>query len=129
MSPLKIQKITLDNDPTLNHLKEAVIIEKISNSSTDTQGLNISLVKFPLGVKRPWSSHTQDQYVLIMSGKGVIASRDEEIELNPRDFVFIPANIEHEHGASKENEMVQLSIIGGIKPRESIISIQSEVLE
>jgi quercetin dioxygenase-like cupin family protein len=122
MTSLKIQKVPLDYvlDP---QNKDDAIIERISNSSTDTQGLGIALVKFPAGVRRPWSSHPQDQYVLIVSGKGIIASRDEEIELNQGDLVFVPASLEHQHGASMDKGMVQLSIIGGIKPRKSLISL------
>lgn len=122
MSSLKIQKVSLDYvlDP---QYKDDAIIERISDSSTDSQGLGVALVKFPVGVRRPWSSHPQDQYIFIVSGNGIIASRDEEIELTQGDLVFVPASLEHQHGASIKKGMIQLSIIGGIKPRKNLISL------
>ena len=98
---------------------EEAIIDKISDGSTDTQGLSVSMVRFPRGVRRPWSAHTQDQYAWIISGSGIIASKEREIKLSPKTLVFIPANTMHQHGASEEESMTQLSIIGGEKPRET----------
>ncbi len=77
------------------------------------------MVRFPRGVRRPWSAHTQDQYAWIISGRGIIASEDSETKLGPGNLVFIPANTMHQHGASDESDMTQLSIIGGDGPRET----------
>ena len=96
---------------------EEAIIDKFSDPSTDTRGLSISVVRFPRGVRRPWSAHTQDQYAWIISGSGIIASKEREIKLSPNTLVFIPANTMHQHGASEEESMTQLSIIGGEKLR------------
>jgi quercetin dioxygenase-like cupin family protein len=98
---------------------EEAIIDKISDGSTDTRGLNVSVVRFPRGVRRPWSAHTQDQYAWIISGSRIIASEGTEIRLSPKTLVFIPANTMHQHGASDEEGMTQLLIIGGEKPRET----------
>jgi len=104
---------------TLTTEVEEAIIDKFSDGSTDTRGLNVSVVRFPRGVRRPWSAHTQDQYAWIISGSGIIASKEREIKLSPKTLVFIPANTMHQHGASDEEGMTQLSIIGGEKPRET----------
>ena len=101
---------------------EDAIIDRISNSATDTKGLNLSVVRFPRGVRRPWSAHAQDQYAWIVSGKGIIAFGDEEIEVHPGQLVFVPANMMHQHGASDVAGMTQLSIIGGTEPRESRVT-------
>lgn len=98
---------------------EEAIIDRLSDASADTHGLGISLVRFPRGVRRPWSAHTQDQYAWIISGTGIIASEDNETELAPGSLVFIPANTMHQHGASDDSDMTQLSVIGGEKPRET----------
>ena len=77
---------------TLTTEVEEAIIDKFSDGSTDTLGLNVSVVRFPRGVRRPWSAHTQDQYAWIISGSGIIASEGTEIKLSPKTLVFIPAN-------------------------------------
>ncbi|MEE8354366.1 MAG: cupin domain-containing protein [Candidatus Bathyarchaeia archaeon] len=102
---------------------EDAIIDRISNGAADTLGLNISIVRFPRGVRRPWSEHVQDQYAWIVSGKGIIAFGDEETELHPGEIVFIPANTMHQHGASEEAGMTQLSIIGGTEPRGTSVAL------
>jgi len=102
---------------------EEAIIDRFSNSSTDTIGLSVSIVRFPRGVRRSWSAHTQDQYAWIISGSGIIASEDRETELGPGALVFIPANTMHQHGASDKSDMTQLSIIGGEKPRKEKMSL------
>ena len=102
---------------------EDAIIDRISNGAADTLGLNISIVRFPRGVRRPWSGHVQDQYAWIVSGKGIIAFGDEETELHPGEIVFIPANTMHQHGASEAAGMTQLSIIGGTEPRGTSVAL------
>ena len=117
-----IQVIEPETDLASDGVEDA-IIDRISNGATDTKGLNISIVRFPCGVRRPWSTHAQDQYAWIISGKGIIASEDGEIVLHPGTMVFIPANTRHQHGASEESGMTQLSIIGGTEPRGTRVAL------
>ena len=122
MASLEIQVIKPETDLPSEGVEDA-IIDRFSDSSTDTGGLGISVVRFPRGVRRPWSAHTQDQYAWIISGSGIIASEDSETKLEPGSLVFIPANTMHQHGASDESDMTQLSIIGGEKPRKSQVNL------
>jgi len=118
MTVKKIQVVEPETDIALGAPGEA-IIERISSDATGTLGLSISVVRFPPGVRRPWSAHAKDQYAWIVSGKGIIASEEGEIELHPGQLVFVPANMMHQHGASEEEGMTQLSVIGGTEPRET----------
>ncbi len=122
MTALGIQVIEPETVLPTDGVEEA-IIDRFSNSSTDTIGLSVSMVRFPRGVRRPWSAHTQDQYAWIISGSGIIASEDSETILEPGSLVFIPANTMHQHGASDESDMTQLSIIGGEKPRKDQVNL------
>jgi quercetin dioxygenase-like cupin family protein len=124
MTILGVQVIKPETNLPAEGAKEA-IIDRISNASTDTHGLGVSIVRFPLGIRRPWSTHPQDQYAWIISGSGIIASEGKEIKLVPGNLVFIPANTMHQHGASDESDMTQLSIIGGEKPRKDQICLVS----
>ncbi len=122
MTSPRIQIIEPETDLASDGVEEA-IIERISSGATDTRGLSISIVRFPRGVRRPWSTHAQDQYAWIVSGKGIIASEEGETELHPGSLAFIPANTNHQHGASEEAGMTQLSIIGGTEPRGTRIAL------
>ena len=121
MTSLGVQIVKPETDLASEDVEDA-IIDRISNGAADTLGLNISVVRFPLGVRRPLSAHAQDQYAWIVSGKGIIAFGDEEIEVHPGQLVFVPANMMHQHGASDEAGMTQLSIIGGTESRESRVT-------
>jgi quercetin dioxygenase-like cupin family protein len=127
MKPNGIQLIEPNVIQSMERVKE-VVIERISDRVTDTSGLNISIVSFPPGTRRPWSSHSQDQYVWIISGKGIITSMNGEAELNSGTLIFVPAYSKHQHGASEEIGMTQLSIIGGDKPRETRLSQEHVVI-
>ncbi len=118
MTSLKVQIITPETGLASEDVEEA-IIDGISNRDTDTRGFNLAVVRFPRGVRRPWSAHEQDQYAWIFTGKGIIAFGDEEIEVYPGQLIFVPANTMHQHGASEEAGMTQLSILCGTEPRES----------
>ena len=120
-----VQVITLGTELSPDNVDEAVI-DRVSNGTADTIGLNISVVRFPRGIRRPWSAHVQDQYAWIVSGKGIIAFEDEEIEICPGQLVFIPANTMHQHGASDKAPMAQLSIIGGTEPRGTRVALSGE---
>jgi len=116
-----IQVVEPETDPIPEGVE--AIITRISRGAADTKGLNISLVRFPKGVRRPWSTHPHDQYAWIISGKGIIASEEKETVLHPGSMVFIPANTRHQHGASEEAGMTQLSVIGGTEPRETPLAL------
>ena len=122
MTSPRVQVVKPEPDLSMIGVEDA-IIDRISNGAADTLGLNISVVRFPRGVRRPWSAHVQDQYAWIVSGKGVIAFGDEEIELHSGQLVFIPANTMHQHRASEEVGMTQLSIIGGTEPRGTSVAL------
>lgn len=91
---------------------DEVVIDSITER-TGTEGMSISFVSFPPGIRRPWSSHDQDQYVWTLGGRGVIASENRDIELEPGMMIFIPAGLRHQHGAAEGEGFTQLSIIGG----------------
>jgi quercetin dioxygenase-like cupin family protein len=82
MKSIGIQVIQPKTDLAPEGVKDA-IIDRISNNASDTKGLSISVVRFPRGIRRSWSSHAQDQYAWIIAGKGIIASKEGETGLHP----------------------------------------------
>ena len=91
---------------------DEVVIDRITER-TGTEGMSISVVSFPPGIRRPWSNHDQDQYVWTLCGRGIIASENMYIELEPGMLIFIPSGLRHQHGALEGGGFTQLSIIGG----------------
>jgi len=76
------------------------------------QGTNLTLglVKFSPGGRTKWHRHTFDQGLLIVEGKGIVATEDAEHVVEVGDAVIIPANEKHWHGGSETSGMAHISI-------------------
>ena len=101
----------------LNRDVEEVMIDDIANL-TGTRGLRVSVVTFPPGSRRPWSSHDQDQYIWPLSGRGVLITQRGELAIESGSLVVLPAGISHQHGAAEGSSFTQLSVIGGERKEE-----------
>jgi len=91
-----------------------VEIKRVVGEATGSRDLNIAIVSFPAGVRNTWHSHDQDQCLWVLSGRGVVASEEEELEAEPGTAFFIPAGESHWHGAARDSPFSHISIIGGI---------------
>ena len=111
MESKRYDKIQLISTST-HRIQGEFSIDRITEQ-TGTEKLSISFVSFSPGTMRPWNSHSQDQYVWTIKGKGLVVSEYEEFVLEPGMMVFIPAGLRHRHGAVESEPFTQLSIIGG----------------
>lgn len=114
MNKIRVYKIEVDS-LLKDKMPGEVVFHRLTDKETGTEGISITVVSFPPGVKRPWSVHDQDQYLWILQGKGIIASEEEEIIVEPGTAIFVPAGLKHWHGAVDGSPYTQLSIIGGTK--------------
>ena len=78
----------------------------------DTMGehLRVSLVKFSPGGRTTWHTHAFEQGLLIVEGRGIVATADAEHEVGPGDIVIVPAGEKHWHGGTETTAMAHLSI-------------------
>ena len=72
-------------------------------------------LRFEAGVRSNWHSHAGWQILAAEEGRGRTQARGGEIiELVPGGRpVFAPAGLVHWHGASPDEHVVQLTILGG----------------
>jgi len=95
------------------------------------QGTNLTLglVKFSPGGRTKWHRHTFDQGLLIVEGKGIVATEDAEHVVEAGDAVIIPANEKHWHGGSETTGMAHISItqVGESIPMEPVTAIKTRV--
>jgi quercetin dioxygenase-like cupin family protein len=101
----------------VNRDVEEVVIEDIADL-TGTRGLRVSVVTFPPGSRRPWSSHDQDQYIWPLSGRGVLITQRGEVAIEAGSLVYLPVGVKHQHGAAEGSGFTQLSVIGGERKGE-----------
>lgn len=72
--------------------------------------LRMLMVRFGKGVRNKFHSHTTDQVLFVTSGKGIVATEQEQVEIQPGDIVHIAAGEKHWHGATEDSEMSHLAI-------------------
>ena len=67
-------------------------------------------VSFFNGAKNKFHTHTSDQILFVLSGKGYVATDDERIEVGEGDTALIPAGERHWHGAVDGEDFSHISL-------------------
>lgn len=71
-------------------------------------------LKFPKGVRSNWHSHSWGQLLMVETGSGLTQDRGGQVRVvRPGEPWFTKAGVEHWHGASPTEDMLQLTIYEG----------------
>ena len=81
------------------------------NEKTGALQLKSALVYFPAGVRNKLHRHTHEQILFVTRGRGIVATEDHEIVVEPGDIVVIPAGEMHWHGASDDADFEHLYVV------------------
>jgi quercetin dioxygenase-like cupin family protein len=80
-------------------------------ATDSTMHVSYGHVTFEPGARTNWHSHPGGQILLITGGKGYYQSKGEPARLLLKgDFVEIPPNLVHWHGAGPESEFTHIAI-------------------
>ncbi len=95
---------------------------------TEAQGetLRINLVRFEAGGRTKWHTHGFEQGLVVVEGKGIVATVAEEHVIEPGDVVVIPQGEKHWHGGTETTGMAHLSI-GQAPPESTVLEPVTEV--
>jgi quercetin dioxygenase-like cupin family protein len=107
MSDIRIEKVDFENF-SIEDKKETII--QLFRKSPSLKS-RVSVVYFPPGITRDWSSHETEQIVFAIDGEGILSMEPDPIYLKKGVAVLIPKDKVHRHGAIKDNYFLQLSII------------------
>ena len=88
--------------------RQPIVEEKIAKE------LRVGVVTFDRGARTKWHTHTNEQILYVLDGKGILATEKEEVVVTPGTFIFIPSGENHWHGATPETSVLRTS---GIKSR------------
>jgi quercetin dioxygenase-like cupin family protein len=80
----------------------------VTESMSDRVILN--LVQFSAGGRTKWHRHSFEQGLVIVAGRGIVASEDAEHIVVPGDVVYVTANEKHWHGATEQTSMAHIAI-------------------
>jgi len=75
-----------------------------------TGGVGINHVFFSPGARTHWHTHAQGQTLQVTSGAGWICVEGEQPEpIRSGDFVYIPGDVKHWHGAAADSFMAHIA--------------------
>ena len=94
-------------------------IQPVLNGEYPGDQIGIGLVKFDPGAKNKFHTHTTGQVLYVTEGKGIVATRDEEVIVTPGVMIYFSPGEEHWHGATDDSSFAHFSILGG--PSENIV--------
>ena len=80
-----------------------------------TDSLQVNVVFFEAGVRSKPHTHSHDQVLYYASGTGVVAvdGGDDQI-VRAGEFVLLPANVPHMHGASGDGPASHISLMSDV---------------
>jgi quercetin dioxygenase-like cupin family protein len=85
-----------------------------SPTRVDSQDLTLLRLRFKAGSRSNWHSHEKGQLLMIEQGHGLTQERGKPVRVvGPGQPWYTPPGVEHWHGASPDEDVVQLTIYGG----------------
>jgi quercetin dioxygenase-like cupin family protein len=72
--------------------------------------LTFGITRFGPGGRTKFHTHTGEQIILGIEGKGIVATEKEQIIVDKDMVVFFPAGEKHWHGATKDSSFAHLTI-------------------
>jgi quercetin dioxygenase-like cupin family protein len=102
-----VQAKNLTNDP----LMTGGAVEGIFVIGPDlAKELGFGIVKFAPCARTKFHTHTSEQLLYCLEGKGIVATEKEEIAVTAGTVVYFPAGENHWHGAAKDSSFAHISI-------------------
>ena len=79
-------------------------------SRADSKDLRVSIVNFGKGVRNKFHAHDGDQVLIIIAGKGFVATEKEKKVVTVGEIVLFPAGEKHWHGATEDSEFSHIVV-------------------
>jgi quercetin dioxygenase-like cupin family protein len=76
----------------------------------DSQENVVNVVHFGKGVRNKFHTHDCEQILIISTGRGVVATEQEEKIVTVGDIVLIPAGEKHWHGSNGDSDFSHLFV-------------------
>jgi quercetin dioxygenase-like cupin family protein len=76
----------------------------------DSGNYRCNVVNFSEGATTGWHAHSCDQILVVTSGRGMVATDNEEREITVGDVAHIKAGERHWHGAKADTTMGHITV-------------------
>lgn len=71
---------------------------------------NFALISFSAGAKNKLHTHSSDQILYVTSGRGLVATREEEHVVTEGTTIHIAAGEKHWHGATDDSDFSHIAL-------------------
>lgn len=71
---------------------------------------NCRVVTFGKGTRNKFHTHGSDQILIVTSGRGIVATEQEQREVTVGDVIFFKAGEVHWHGATQDSEFSHIYV-------------------
>jgi quercetin dioxygenase-like cupin family protein len=76
----------------------------------DSKEFVVNVVHFGKGVRNKFHAHSDEQILIVTSGRGIVATESMQLEVVEGDMILIHANEKHWHGATSDSEFSHIYI-------------------
>lgn len=76
----------------------------------DSKEFNVNIVNFGKGVRNKFHAHDSEQVLIVIAGRGIVATDKEERLVTEGDVIHIPAGEKHWHGATEDSEFSHIYV-------------------
>ncbi|MCH1608773.1 MAG: cupin domain-containing protein [Flavobacteriaceae bacterium] len=98
--------------PNTHYLGEAWLNRVLQ--ADENLSFNITKATFSANSTLDWHKHSESQVLVVVDGSGYYQEKGKNpIRLKVGDIIRAPANVEHWHAATKENDVTYLAIYSG----------------
>jgi 4-carboxymuconolactone decarboxylase len=108
-----VKKVNLNDIPE-ELIDTPVFTGRVTRQSpvTDTESNNHSIdyIHFHDGARNKFHTHSSDQVLIAVEGRGMFATEDQEVEMIEGDVIFSPAGEKHKHGAAEGENFTHISV-------------------
>ena len=77
----------------------------------ESEEYRVNIVNFGKGIRNKFHRHDSEQILVITSGKGIVATKTEEVVVTAGDVILFQAGENHWHGATEDSEFSHLYVM------------------
>lgn len=108
MSGSRTRAVALDTASRISLGRDSWSAVLVSERTVEGTHASLGYSVFTPGFVSDDLSHSVDELCFVVSGRGTIRLEGEEVEVNPRDGLFIPAKVWHTVVNSTDEDLVMV---------------------
>jgi quercetin dioxygenase-like cupin family protein len=78
--------------------------------SNNSDFFNMAVVSFEKGARNKFHVHSSDQILYVTSGRGIVATEEQEYVVSSGTTIHIPAGERHWHGATNDGAFAHITV-------------------